>query len=200
MPFGIHSKQCNHTRMKVVNIADELFRELGQPSELSIPAISYWLRTNIGQLNNHLNECYRLNEIPDGHEIVTDAIDKDRVPIVIEISEEAKAVIKKMYTIHFYENKLRSNLAAAGTDSVISVADDGSNIRKINKNEVSKVYLNIIKNEIEELRKLIYAYQRSQGEPLQVAGDDTIAGYYDPEKSITTETNRSIRNNPRNLM
>ena len=186
--------------MKVVNIADELFRELGQPSDLSIPAISYWLRTNIGQLNNHANESYRLNEIPDGHEIVADALDKDRKPIVVEISEEAKAVLKKMYVIHFYENKLRSNLAAAGTDTVISVADDGSNIRKINKNEVSKVYLNIIKNEIDELRKLIYAYQRSQGQPLQVAGDDTIAGYYDPDRASTQGSNRSMRNDAGNLI
>ena len=38
--------------IKVVDIADEIHRELGSPSDLSISAISYWLRTNIGQLNN----------------------------------------------------------------------------------------------------------------------------------------------------
>ena len=40
--------------IKVVDIADEIHRELGSPSDLSISAISYWLRTNIGQLNNLL--------------------------------------------------------------------------------------------------------------------------------------------------
>ena len=31
--------------MKVVDIADEIFRELSEPSTLSIPAIAYWVRT-----------------------------------------------------------------------------------------------------------------------------------------------------------
>ena len=29
---------------------------------------------------------------------------------------------------------------------------------------------------------MIYSYQRRGAEPLQVAGDDTIAGYYDPDR------------------
>ena len=33
--------------MKVVDIADEVYRELGSPTDLSIPAIAFWLRTNI---------------------------------------------------------------------------------------------------------------------------------------------------------
>ena len=41
--------------MKVVDIADEIFRELSEPSTLSIPAIAYWVRSNVGELNNYLN-------------------------------------------------------------------------------------------------------------------------------------------------
>ena len=40
---------------KIVSIADEAYRELGDPSDLSIATISFWLRTNLGQLNNMLN-------------------------------------------------------------------------------------------------------------------------------------------------
>ena len=167
--------------MKVVDIADELYRELSSPKDLSIAAIGYWLRTNIGQLNNQINTTYKMGGSPD-YEIQYDYVNTDGVPVTAEITEEAKSVLKKMYMIHYYENKLRANLAAAETDSVISVADDGSSIRKINKNEVSKVYLNILKTEIEELKKLIYAFQRSHGEPLQVAGDDTESGYFDPDR------------------
>ena len=47
--------------MKVVDIADELFNELGSPTTLSIQAISYWLRSNIGSLSNYLNEDFTLN-------------------------------------------------------------------------------------------------------------------------------------------
>ena len=38
--------------MKVVDIATEIFEELGQPDYLSIPAVSFWVRNKIGSLNN----------------------------------------------------------------------------------------------------------------------------------------------------
>ena len=41
--------------MKVVDIANEIFIELGEPSSLSIPAITFWVRSNIGKLNNAIN-------------------------------------------------------------------------------------------------------------------------------------------------
>ena len=47
--------------MKVVDIADEVYRELGSPTDLSIPAIAFWLRTNIGSLNNHINTAFVIN-------------------------------------------------------------------------------------------------------------------------------------------
>ena len=47
--------------MKIVDIADEIFRELGSPSDLSIPAIAFWLRSNMGALNNHINMAFKIN-------------------------------------------------------------------------------------------------------------------------------------------
>ena len=44
--------------MKVVDIADELFREVGEDSNYSIASISYWVRANIGRLNSHLNAFF----------------------------------------------------------------------------------------------------------------------------------------------
>ena len=41
--------------MKVVDIAEETFRELGEPSTISVPAIATWLRNNIGGLNKAIN-------------------------------------------------------------------------------------------------------------------------------------------------
>ena len=169
--------------MKSVDIADELYRELGSPSTLSIPAISFWLRTNLGILNNHLNTSYTLGGAPD-YEIQNVYTDLQNNLITEEINEEAKAVLKKMYLVHHYEVKLRESLAASTTDSVISVSDDGSSVRKVNKNEVSKVYLKLLKTEMEELNKLIFSYQRRGAEPIQVAGDDTIAGYFDPDTQV----------------
>ena len=47
--------------MKIVDIADEIHRELGSPSTLSIPAIAFWVRTNVGSMNNHLNTSYEID-------------------------------------------------------------------------------------------------------------------------------------------
>ena len=54
--------------MKVVDIADELFREVGEPSTYSIASISYWVRANIGRLNSHINTFFEIDS--STHEII----------------------------------------------------------------------------------------------------------------------------------
>ena len=49
--------------MKIVDIADELYRELGEPSSISIPAISFWIRSNVGELNNRLNTTFKISSV-----------------------------------------------------------------------------------------------------------------------------------------
>ena len=46
--------------MKIVDIADEIFRELGEPSTISIPAIAFWIRSNVGELNNRINTTFKI--------------------------------------------------------------------------------------------------------------------------------------------
>ena len=59
------------------------------------------------------------------------------------------------------------------------MASDGSRVRKINKNELSKTYLALKKEEYSELTDLINAYKlRKSSPPVQVAGDDTVRGEY----------------------
>ena len=109
--------------MKVVDIADELHRELGDPSSLSIPAIAYWLRTNIGALNSHIKTSYGVNETT--FEIEQKQTDSAGLEETVEIGEQERAILKKMYMVHFYEIKLRENITNLATDTVISVSDDG---------------------------------------------------------------------------
>ena len=42
--------------MKVVDIANEIYLELGSPTTTNLAAISFWIRANIGRLNNLINE------------------------------------------------------------------------------------------------------------------------------------------------
>ena len=48
--------------MKVVDIAQEIFMDLGEPSDLSIAALSYWIRANVGKLNSIIFENFALNQ------------------------------------------------------------------------------------------------------------------------------------------
>ena len=45
----------SYTPVKLVDVADELYREMGEPSDWSIASIAWWLRANIGDLNRRHN-------------------------------------------------------------------------------------------------------------------------------------------------
>ena len=107
---------------KIVDIADEIHRELGNPTDLSIPPISYWLTTNLGQLNNLLN--------------LTLTLDEDNLEFSTDLDDQQKVIFKKLYFVHYYNTKVRATLGAASTDSVVEVSSDGARVRKINKNEL----------------------------------------------------------------
>ena len=148
--------------MKIVDIADEIYRELSSPSGLSIPVIAFWLRSNIGALNNLIAS--------------THAINSTTLEFEPELVDESKTVLKKLYMIHYYDIKIRATLGAASIDSVLEVTSDGATVRKINKNELSKTYIAIRKQEYDELTKAVFAFKNNASHPIQVAGDDTING------------------------
>ena len=153
--------------MKIVDIADELYRELAEPTDLSIPAVSFWLRSNIGKLNNLISTAYSLDE--DTLEINQLVCD-----VKTEMGDDEKVIMKKLYLIHYYDLKIRSVLGAASTDSIREVTSDGARVRKYNKNDLCKTYIAAKKEETLELDKLVNSYKISKSSPRQVAGDDTV--------------------------
>ena len=94
-----------------------------------------------------------------------------------------------LYYVNYYDLKIRATLGAASNDSVIEVASDGARVRKINKNELSKTYASLKKQEYGELSDMITAYKLRLSAPVQVAGDDTTVGSHDPFR--TQHFNRS---------
>lgn len=158
--------------MKVVDIADEIYSDLGSPSSLSIPPIAFWIRTHIGELNNHIHTAYVINA-------TTLEIEQAKPDSTMEsIGLDETSVLKKMYTVYYYDTKIRYNIGAAEQDTVIEVSDGGSSVKKINKNEVVKSLTSLKRQEYIELQKLINGFKISRSEPRQVAGDDTVAGEY----------------------
>ena len=166
--------------MKVIDIADEVFRELGEPTTLSIPAISFWLRANVGQLNNYIHTEYSISS-SDLEIVFVDAA------TTTEIGEEEKAILKKMYFIHFYDQKLRTHMTTMDTDTVLSVRDGDSSVTKINRNEIARSISAVKNQEYHELMRMIQAYTGTKAKPSQVAGDDTTS---DDSSKYNTQFNR----------
>jgi len=115
---------------KIVDIADELYREMGEPADLSIASVAYWLRSNIGDLNITINKAYTIN----------DTTLEIEVPSGDAFGNTEKSIFKMLFSIHYYERLLRNALGAASTDSTIEINQNGFSARKINKNELAKTY------------------------------------------------------------
>jgi len=189
--------------MKIVDIADEIYRELSEPSTISIPSIAFWIRSNVGELNNRINTTFKIVDYgadayefsgsfvspqyePQAFNEATGALGLSAssnngtasTPAIVAIQPEEASILKKMYVVHYYDQQIRSTVGAASTDPVVEVASDGSRVRKINKNELSKTYISLKKEEYSELTDLINAYKLRKSSPVQVAGDDTVVGQY----------------------
>ena len=173
--------------MKVVDIADEIFREVGEPTAYSIASISYWVRANIGRLNSHINTFFEIDSTT--YEITQKTDEKnDGALVEKEITIDEGAILKRMFLIHYYDREIRTNITNAGTDTIVQVTDQGSTVRKINKNEVVKSLTTLKKQEYDEMRALISDYRRAEFRPRQVVGDDTIKGVHGgDERFVRTE-------------
>tara|TARA_Y100000310_G_scaffold305099_2_gene344909 strand:- start:1558 stop:2010 length:453 start_codon:yes stop_codon:yes gene_type:complete len=147
--------------------------ELGEITSLTIPAIAFWLRTNIGNLNARLNTSY--------------SIDSITFEITPDLGLKEKDILKKLYMIHHYDAQLRSSLGAASTDTWVEISSDGTSVRRVNKIQQSQTYQSAKKIELEELEKLVHSYKVSASAPIQVAGTDTTEGYYSPNTTSIRE-------------
>lgn len=152
--------------MKVVDIAQEIYFDLNSPSDLSLAAISFWIRANIGNLNNTIFSNFAIN---DSYEIVEDGA---------EININAVAILKKMYMVHRYAVIIRSKITEVSANDVVEVQDQDTRVRRVDKNQLIRSISAEKKQEEEELRFLISNYRANRVNPGQVVGDDIVAGAY----------------------
>jgi hypothetical protein len=148
----------------VASIAQEIYEEMGEPSDFSIAAIAAWVRRNIGGLSNMINKSFSIND--------------ETYEISPNLSDVEKYIFKKMYSVYFFDLKIKSTGSLAINDYTV-IKDDIASVQKLNKNEVLRNFYQIRQQEYKELKDLVDKYELNEVSPLQVAGDDTIPGYYD---------------------
>lgn len=146
--------------MNTTSIADEIYRELDQPSDLSIPSIAFWLQTNIGQLNLKTGLAVSVN---------LGALSET-------LSDEAVAIYKALFKIHYLKRKINQNLGAAAYSSIAEVKEGNRTVKRTNKNDIAKSYITMKESEERELNRLISAYKQNL-----FSGD----GYYTPNPILT---------------
>lgn len=156
------------------DISDEIYQELGEPSDVSLSSIAHWLRNNVGKLNILLNATFSVSETD--YELDT------------SLDIQQKDIFKKMYLVYYYRRKISANSTAMGYDSVIQIDRNGNKVRFTNANEVSKLYRELVKDEEMNLKSLVNSYKFNNLKPLQVAGDDTVQSNFGPTR-LTERTN-----------
>ena len=62
------------------------------------------------------------------------------------------------------------------TDTILSVRDGDSAVTKVNRNEIAKSISAVKNQEFKELLLMVQSYVAQKANPIQVAGDDTVAG------------------------
>lgn len=150
--------------MKVVDIANDIwYSELNETTDTSIAAIAFWIRSNVGKLNQTIGTDYIVNDIS------LEIVDKNGM----EIGSSEVAILKTLYLIYWYNRQAKNFLGVSSANLLLEVTSDGATVRTINKNEIAKSYIALVKEAKDDLRGLVNNYVLSLSTPLQVVGDDT---------------------------
>lgn len=159
--------------MNLLELATSISQDLGNPDTPTVGVIQYWLRQNIFTVNNAINTSYSISQADGSVQLI--ASDGTITP---GVGDQESAIIKKMYMVYFYDSRVRASLGAASFDPVLEVSENGAVVRLTNKNEIAKTYLQMKKEEQEELNRLVAFYRGNNATPRSVEGDDVQEQWY----------------------
>ena len=154
--------------MKVVDIANEIYLENASPSDTTIPAIAFWIRSNVGKLNTIIYEDFYVD---------ADDLEIHKCEDWL-IGPMGASIIKMLYKIYRVDLDTRNMMVAVQYDTVLKATDQEFSIEKVNKSELLKTLAGMKKDALKELQDLVHSYRSYNGEPAQVSGDDTTEGHY----------------------
>lgn len=173
--------------IKIVNMADAVWRDLGSPPDNQIPYIATWFRTNIGNLNNLIATDFVIDRATQ--EIISRIwyrkIECLSAPACNTppscgahyqcFKEDEADIYKELFKVNFYESRVNGLLYAAQFDTIVSVKEGDSEVtRKIVKNDLAKTFLALHKEAHDQLVYLSHLYKYNKSNAVQVTGDDFV--------------------------
>ena len=168
--------------MKCVDWATMVWKtELNEDSTISIPSLCAYFRYNIGDLNNLLGTCFRLDQN------TIEVVDENGK----EIDREAANIYKYIYLISFYGRQIRANLGVGGVTSVMQISSDGGTVRLTDKTSIGKAYIQMRKDTESTLNRMVNKYKFRNQNAQQVVGDDI---YVSPNTYSARNTDGTLYN------
>lgn len=132
----------------ITEVAEEIHKELDDPTVPTVGQIFYWLSFNAGKLNNKISTFYVL----DGD---------DYSP---QLETDEKDILKAMYFNHYYNDLSRKALVGS-EGAILSLRDDVSSVSFTNNKEVAKVYREMANNYAGEADDLANFYKHNRSGP-----------------------------------
>jgi hypothetical protein len=160
---------------KTIDIALEIISDL-EITDIAPGVINSWIKNHIGEFNNMIQGSYT----------VTD----DTFEISPAISINEVSIIKKMYTISYYDRLIRTNLGASAFSSVVEITEDNNKVRLTNKTELGKIYTDLRRQTAIELKNMVDKYHQQSITPASVDGVDGSL----PTSTFTTSAGYNPRN------
>lgn len=167
--------------MKIVDIADQIYKNLDHPEHTSVSGITFWIRSDgVGELNNLLLTNLSIND--------------STLEFNNDLNDAQYSVLQKLYEIYNYARVVRQNLGASAFNSVLETSSDGASVKFINKNSISLTYIQLKKEASLELQKLINGYKQGNHNIKSVNGNDYIEGCRENQSSLNNTAYRNHNN------
>lgn len=143
----------------LIDIANEVHIDLGEPTDTTVVFLTSWFRANIGNLNSLLHTCYTINE-------TSQEVDP-------KFGEEESSIFKEMFLSRHYSRKMEAALRNSLTDNrVLEVLSSDRRVKLTNPKDIAQSYLQLKNAADQNLKLLIASYQMHTSEPKQITGDD----------------------------
>ena len=193
--------------MTISGIAQEIYIELGTPEDVSNSSIQYWLRTNVGKINILLNDSFSINTGTNEFSTTPNfgELEKSIYKKLYNIHYYDRQILnlvgksRNINLVNTTTSDSSTSSIVSGVGNTLEISENGFSYRKdtsintktandtirANTQFVRQLGLNFVelkKQENEELKNLLNKYELNENTPLQVAGDDTVG---DPGRSYT---------------
>jgi hypothetical protein len=161
--------------MKAVDWATNIFKNemAEEATNISIPSLIAYYRSNVNDLNNMLGTCFTLNNTQGVNFL--ELIDGKNINCLI--NDDAANVYKYIYMLSYYNRLIRNLTGVGAVNSISQIQSDGGIVRFTERHQLARVYLDLRKSINQDLKNLVNKYKMRNQTAKDVTGDDIFVSY-----------------------